>query len=227
MSIPTQITPFTLTNVPVGNHDISVTKDGYVTPSSKSVAVTDGQTVTADFTLVQQVGNISVTSTPTGAKILLDNVDTTQVTPFTLNNVPVGNHDISVTKDGYVTPSGKSVTVADGQTATADFTLVQQVGNISVTSTPTGAKIFLDNVDTTQVTPFTLNNVPVGNHDISVTKDGYVTPSSKSVAVTDGQTATADFTLVQQVGNISVTSTPTGARSPLTMSILHRSHLSP
>ncbi len=85
--------------------------------------------------------------------------------------------------------------VTDGGTATADFTLVQQVGSISVTSTPSGAKIFLDSVDTSQITPFTLTSVPVGNHDVSVTKTGYVIPSSKSVAVTDGGTVTADFTL--------------------------------
>ncbi len=96
----------------------------------------------------RQIGNITVTSTPPGAKILLDRIDTTQVTPFTFNNVLVGDHDVSVTKDGYVTPSNKSVTVTDGGTVTADFTLVQQTGNISVTSTPSGAKIFLDSVDT-------------------------------------------------------------------------------
>ncbi len=213
----TQVTPFTLNNVPYGNHDVSVTKDGYVTPSSKSIAIVDKGIVTADFTLSlvpPDTGSINVTSTPAGAEIFINNIDTGEVTPHTFNGRNIGNYDVNVTLAGYDTPTGKSVTVVKDLIATADFTLVQQAGSISVTSSPTGAKIFLDNVDTTQVTPFTLTKVPYGNHDVSVTKDGYVTPPTKVIAVVDEGIVTADFTLSPgptDTGSIRVSSVPDGA----------------
>ncbi len=73
--------------------------------------------------------------------------------------------------------------------------LLQQVGSIRVTSTPPGAKIFLDGADTSNVTPFTLVNIPVGNHDVNVTKSGYVTPPTQTKAVTKDTETAFDFTL--------------------------------
>ena len=64
-----------------------------------------------------------------------------------------------------------------------------------MTSTPAGAKIFLDGADTTNVTPFTLANIPVGNHDVYVTKSGYVTPPTQTKEVTKDTETAFDFIL--------------------------------
>jgi len=68
-------------------------------------------------------------------------------------------------------------------------------GNISVSSNPGGAKIFLDGADTGHETPFTLQDVAAGDHQVSVTKDCYITPDPQNVIVIAGERVTTDFTL--------------------------------
>jgi subtilase family serine protease len=68
-------------------------------------------------------------------------------------------------------------------------------GTIQVSSTPTGAKVYLDGSDSGKTTNCTLSNVTAGSHAIKLVKDGYA-DHSESVAVTGGQTATVDATLV-------------------------------
>jgi hypothetical protein len=171
-------------------------------------------------TVPQPEGNISVTSTPSGAEISLDGVDTQNVTPYTLTSVTPGSHTVSVNLTGYE-PASQSVSVTTGSTATADFTLaaIPQTGSISVSSAPSGAEISLDGTDTQEVTPYTLTSVTAGSHTVSVNLTGYE-PASQSVSVTTGSTATASFTLVAippvtQTGSISVSSAPSGAEISL------------
>ena len=114
----------------------------------------------AEFTLVRESGSISVTSIPAGAKIFLNGTDTTHLTPYTLTNVPVGEHTVVVTLTGHFTPVPANVVVSAGQTGAADFSLTP-VGNgdIKVTSAPAGATIFLDGVNTGILTPDTLEDI--------------------------------------------------------------------
>jgi peptidoglycan/xylan/chitin deacetylase (PgdA/CDA1 family) len=102
---------------------------------------------------------------------------------------------VYVTLAGYVTPTTKVVPVANGQTAIANFTLIQESGSISVTSTPAGARIFLDGVNTTHITPFTLPNIMVGNHNVYVTLAGYVTPTNQTKMVVKGAETAFNFPL--------------------------------
>ena len=199
----TKVTPFTLLNIPVGNHAVYVTLSGYDTPAPVTKAVTKNTVTSYSFTLTQtpaDTGSISVTSTPAGAKIFLDGADTAKVTPFTLLNIPVGNHAVYVTLSGYDTPAPVTKAVTKNAVTSYSFTLTQtpaDTGSISVTSTPAGAKIFLDGADTTKVTPFTLPNIPVGNHAVYVTLSGYDTPAPVTKVVTKNAVTSYSFTLTQ------------------------------
>ncbi|MBL7994698.1 PEGA domain-containing protein [bacterium] len=86
-------------------------------------------------------------------------------------------------------------------------------GNIQISSTPAGAVIYLDNVKTENVTPFTIADLDTGLHEIRLSKSGYF-DDSVVVRVQDGLTATSSFTLTLltvPVGKIFLTSTPAGA----------------
>ena len=147
--------------------------------------------------------SLVVNSTPTGAKIFLDNTDTGHVTPYTFPDIQAGSHNVYVTLSGYTTPEPQVVPVTGGQTATADFVLVEvppEDGQLEVTSTPSGAEIFLNGANTGNVTPYTFTKAP-GDYQVSVTLSGYVTPSTEVVPVISSQVATAVFTLVRQPDN--------------------------
>jgi hypothetical protein len=71
---------------------------------------------------------------------------------------------------------------------------VTAVGNISVSSTPSGATIFLNGSSTGSVTPYTLENIPSGSHTILLQKSGYQ-DYSQTVTVTNDATSTVSATL--------------------------------
>ena len=58
------------------------------------------------------------------------------------------------------------------------YPTVSTFGSIEITTNPSGAKIFLDGVDTGYITPRILTNVPVGTHIIKLTLTGYLNYSN-------------------------------------------------
>jgi len=81
-------------------------------------------------------------------------------------------------------------------------------GSVSVSSTPTGAKIYLDSVDTGKTTNATLSGVSSGDHTVKLIKEGYK-DYEQNVTVTAGQTASVSATLTKNT--VSVTSPSSGA----------------
>jgi hypothetical protein len=73
---------------------------------------------------------------------------------------------------------------------------VSAVGNISVTSTPSGATILIDDASTGQVTPATVESVIAGSHTIKVRFTGYTDFVQSGVVVTDNATTTVSATLI-------------------------------
>ncbi|MDD1654278.1 MAG: PEGA domain-containing protein [Methanomicrobiales archaeon] len=88
-------------------------------------------------------------------------------------------------------------------------------GSLDVSSTPSGAAIYVDDVYK-GVTPLTVTQPP-GEHAVRLTKAGYE-EHSETVTVTSGQTGRISATLVPQAattGSLSLTSNPSGARVTL------------
>lgn len=85
-------------------------------------------------------------------------------------------------------------------------------GTLDVSSTPSGAAIYVDDVYKGVTT---LKDIPVapGGHTVRLTKEGYI-EQSKPVTVTAGKTVPVSVTLVPQApttGSLSLTSIPSGA----------------
>jgi hypothetical protein len=158
------------------------------------------------------VGKISVSSSPSGARIYLDGTDMGFNTPATLTSISAGSHTIILKKSGYNDYS-TSVTVTGGQTSgiSATLTVQQTTGSINVRSTPTGATIVIDGT-TRGTTPATLTSISAGSHTIVLKKSGY-NDYSTNVTVTGGQMSSISVTMTvqQTTGSINVRSTPGGA----------------
>ena len=80
----------------------------------------------------------------------------------------------------------------------------QSTGSIRVTSTPTGARVFLDGTDKGLNTDCTLTKVSTGSHSLKLVMTGY-TDFLTTVNVTTGQTATVSATLAVAPGALGVT----------------------
>ncbi len=126
----------------------------------------------------------------TGGEIFLDGVTSNQVTPDTLENVPVGDHTVRVEATGYESAETE-VTVNENELTEVSLTLsLADVGLLEVSSEPAGALIIIDQQSTGQFTPFSFTSVAVGPREVSVFMDGYKTlsPALQTPVVTDPQT---------------------------------------
>ncbi len=131
---------------------------------------------------VDDNGSIYIESDPIGAEIWLDGVNTGTVTPGSVDATP-GSHIVTLKKDGYADLE-LNVSVSAGQEflLTAGTTLAQ-LGALIIESEPIGATIWIDGVNTGEVTP----------HNFSLGDDNYT--------VTLQFTEYADTTFVTQISN--------------------------
>lgn len=117
-----------------------------------------------------QVGNLYVTSNPSDASLYFDKSYRGQ-TPQTISNLGVGYYVIDFVKTGYKNYSAGAYVVVGNNSLNVD--LIVQTGSLSVTTTPTGAKLYIDN-SYKGLTPRTVSSLSIGNHTVQVSKVGYL-----------------------------------------------------
>ncbi len=135
-------------------------------------------------------GDLTVTSTPPGATILLDGRDTGEVTPHTFAGLGAAVYTVAVRREGWVAdPPVDTVDLQPLEQHNSDFDLFQT--GVTVTSTPAGARILVDGTDSGLVTPATVSVAEPGDVDIALELDGYVTfPAAHTAVVAAGQVTT-------------------------------------
>lgn len=171
-----------------------------------TVEVTGTDTLYIDETFT---GSLKISSTPSGASIILDGEATSKTTPHTFDSLIVGPHSLRLEHEGAATLDS-SIVISYEEQAEVNVNLSEHYGHIQVNSTPTGAEIWLDGSNTGYTTNYLLENVSVGLHELKLFKEGYFDWDT-TVAVSEGQTETVNVTLVEAYGDLQVNSTPTGA----------------
>jgi len=132
-------------------------------------------------------GSIEVTSTPAGATIWLDGDNSGQITPYTFGELEANRYEISVVLDGFFPdPVSTTVDLHPAEHAVRDFVLNSDAPTqLTVTSTPAGAAIFIGGTDTGEVTPATISDVTPGDVEVQLALAGsYVSPASFTANVT-------------------------------------------
>jgi hypothetical protein len=135
-------------------------------------------------------------------------------TPYTYYNIPIGNHKVSVYMSGYQTWYS-TVDVKEGQTTylNANLQSIVTTGSLSVSSSPSGAAVYLDGIYQ-GVTSTTIGNLVPGSHSVRLTKAGYQDWTG-SVSISAGSTTYLNPTLVTnpqpQYATVSISSNPSGA----------------
>ena len=175
-------TPLTLNNLASTTHIVELDHPGYYDWKS-TVEVPAGGTKTVSGTLnpmpVSNVGWVYVSSSPGGASVTLDGTNYGQ-TPgsgsLKLNNIVAGDHTVALTLSGY-TPYTTQVNVK-ANTVSEVSALLKPAGSkpgngeLSVSSTPSGANVFVDN-NFLGITPLTLKDISAGSHVVTVQLTGY------------------------------------------------------
>jgi serine protease len=160
------------------------------------------------------VGNISVSSSPSGSSVYLDGTNTGTITPAKIENVAIGSHIVLLRLAGYQDYT-QSVTVSDNATSTVSATLTAVMttttteaitnGSIYVESNPSNAAVFLNTVYQGK-TPVTLSNITHGDYRVVVQKTGYQDWSNR-ISVSIGTRTDVYATLSPEVTDTTVVTT--------------------
>ena len=155
------------------------------------------------FPLKPAFGRMHVTSTPSGARVVIDGVDGEFVTPFTSGNLKSGEYTMRITHDKY-SPSVRQVTVSDSATAEVNVVLSANFAPITVNTLP-GAQISINEVvaGTGSVT----QELTEGIYNVKVTLANH-RPASKQVEVVANRPQTIELNPTPIYGSLVIMTTP-------------------
>ena len=154
-------------------------------------------------------GAVNIKSTPSGAKIFIDRVDTKLKTPANIS-IPSGVHNIKLIKGDKT--GAERVFVVSGRTIPVNIALQTGYGSLSVKSNPAGASVYL-NKKLCGKTPFVQDSIKAGNYNLEITRGGY-TGYRKDIKISLNQKAERTITLLT-IASLKVTSNPSGAEVEL------------
>jgi len=128
---------------------------------------------------------VMVMTDPPGANAILDNNPETSCKTPCLLNVSPGRHTVTMVREGYQHES-REFRITDSPIELPLLNLRAQTGTLMLSSTPSGAAIYVNDRLTQQATPSQLN-LPPGKYNVRVEKDGI--RKSESVEIRNGVTS--------------------------------------
>ena len=137
-------------------------------------------------------GTIVFNATPVEASVVINGAYKGS-TPLVLEGVEPGTYTVTLSHFGYRKFS-TPVKVESGKLTEVTATLVPETGTIAVNTSPAGACILIDG-GAAGIAPVMLTNIAVGNHTLTIEKEGY-TPIEQPVRVTTDQITATDVILV-------------------------------
>lgn len=154
-------------------------------------------------------GTLSLTSNPSGATVYIDG-SRYGYTPITVD-LSAGTHSVTMQMSGYDSWSSTATVIGGGSTTiTGNLNKIARTGYLSISSSPSGATIFVDGTYR-GTTPASLS-LNEGSHSIKLTASGY-NQYTTSVYVEGGRTSiiTASMSPTVQLGYVNLKATPAGA----------------
>ncbi|MFH1808709.1 MAG: serine/threonine-protein kinase [Pseudomonadota bacterium] len=137
-----------------------------------------------------QIGQLVLTSAPVGAQVSLDGVSR-GTTPLTVDGLEFERaYILAVAASGYKPHHANLLVTSDRPTLQQHVALetlpVTTVASLQIETSPPGAHILLDRMDTGQVTPATLADLPAGvERTVRLELDGY-RPEERRVLLRPG-----------------------------------------
>ncbi|MBU0847727.1 PEGA domain-containing protein, partial [Patescibacteria group bacterium] len=91
-----------------------------------------------------------------------------------------------------------TVTITAGTTTylSATMTVLPGIGTLEISSTPAGARVFIDGADAQKVTPATITNLSSGDHTYKLVLSGYKDATGTST-IEPGKTTTVSVSLTK------------------------------
>ena len=190
---------------PSGAIDVFVDWSNQTVWHTESPTPTVAATVTPPAVVAAPTGDLYVATDIPGARIVLDGMDTGVLTPGLLKSVSAGPHVIEARTECARAETKGDVT-ADVITR-ATLTLQPGEGALTVSASPSGARVFLDG-DEVGVAPVAARAVSCGEHAVEVRAVGHV-QATRTVRVPAFETTTVEVKLaIEAYGTLSIVPSP-------------------
>ncbi|MGV8040941.1 MAG: carboxypeptidase regulatory-like domain-containing protein [Thermoanaerobaculaceae bacterium] len=216
-----------------GSYTLTITKTGWVSLTTSSFSVTNGQTTALGSIPFVQNGTLTgtVVNSLTGAVVSSARVtvtgtstynNTTTSGVFTLTT-GAGPVTLTVTRSGWLTSVTGTITVVGGSTTTVPAIQLTQLATVTGTVKEEGTNANLQGVTVTlQSDPtktattasngtFSLASVPMGSQTLGLAKTGYLTRTSGPYTVNTTSFAVGTILLSKAAGTITGTVRDAGA----------------
>jgi|GEM_PF-440899 len=141
--------------------------------------------------LPEEDGGVYVVSTPAGAQIFLNGENTGQLTPDTVDS-KAGVQEITLSMANYEDTTF-SISITAGQVGVVNVVLARNSADVTVSSTPVGAQIWINGSNSGFVTPQVFTNMPYGNYTITLKKENF--EDYTQVLVVSGSSTSLDVDL--------------------------------
>ena len=166
-------TPRLIQELIIGEHSLYLQSDKYQTPEQQ-IQISKGKKSTAFFNIPQ--GSLTLTSTPTKASVFIDDTYV-GMTPMHIPEIVVNEHDVTVefnitSAKGDKIRHTKTINIEEGVENVMAFSIEEAAGSLSVTSYPSGASVYIDNIEVGE-TPGTFL-LPIGSHTVIVTDPKHI-----------------------------------------------------
>lgn len=171
-----QGSPVTIKDItPDEEHEIEIKKEGF-SSNVRRVKLSAGEIMgfsAALAPIAPSEASIEIQTIPSGAKIYIDDIETSKTTPATIPGLPHGKElAVGVYMPGHRFWT-KKVTLKGGETKSFDINLAKDFGSVSVDSSPQGALVMIDGVPAGQ-TPLERENLePDRVYKIEIWHEGY------------------------------------------------------
>ncbi|HJP51394.1 MAG TPA: PEGA domain-containing protein [Pseudomonadales bacterium] len=201
------VSPLILDQIEPGLHDISVRSARYLNYDTEISIDGMRQTQTLSIPLSPAWANITISSQPSDAQILIDGV-VTSTTPDSIEALQ-GERSIQIRKKGYKTWQTELPVRADIDQTLDTVILEKSDGKVSVASTPAGANVNINGRYKGQ-TPIRLTLAPSLAYEIRLSKAGY-RPVTRNITVDPDEDLSLSNKLSPVLGVVQLMVEPAGA----------------
>lgn len=213
-------TPLTVNGISPGTHNFTLKLTGY-NNSTGTVLIQSGsiaQVYASMPILTPTTGSLNITSHPVmGAEVYIDGTDyhVTTSGATLITDIPPGSHQYTLKLTGYKDSTG-TFGVNAGLTTFIDAEMVPllTIGTVEITSTPSGAEVYIDGTDMSKSTPASIMNLEPGAHTYKLKLSGYI-DGLGNFDITAGKITLVDVILravTPTTGTLSITSDPPNAK---------------
>ncbi len=210
------VTPLSGVKLSVGRHTLILRKPKYH-DNAFTVDIKEGLNPTLPVkTLAPNFGALKISSVPAGARIKINGLMKKGATPQTFPEFQSGRYEVEIERDRYFSEK-LTLEVKDLQTTDTTVTIRPQFADVTITSVPTGATVYLDN-DSIGVTPLTRKGeqkgILAGKYSLRLSmKTRLYSDYEDALIVKAGETINKSFELKSNFGTVKINTDITGYKA--------------